>query len=175
MPGMIAANHYDASRNAIVVLGGTRRYILSRPSQCKNMGLFPAGHTSARHSKVDWAAAPDEHDEQVELELELAAISGEGKKTDHDRESESEPSPTSSDATVPWKDYRNALSLLANHAKSTEVILEAGDVLYLPSYWFHYIVSLDTNMQCNTRSGKDDRDDAIMTDCGFPPKKKRKH
>jgi len=170
MPGMIAANHYDASRNAIVVLGGTRRYVVSRPSQCQNLGLFPPGHTSARHSKVDWAVAPDEYDEHL-----VAVSNGEEELQDDDVDEEEGPStPSSSEATVPWKDYRNALSLLANHAKSTEVVLEAGDVLYLPSYWFHYIVSLDTNMQCNTRSGRDGRDDAIMAACGFPPKKKSK-
>ena len=38
-------------------------------------------------------------------------------------------------------------------AVSSEVVLQAGQILYLPSTWFHYIVSLDLNMQCNTRSG----------------------
>eukprot|EP00532_Pseudo-nitzschia_australis_P021165 CAMPEP_0168290218 /NCGR_PEP_ID=MMETSP0142_2-20121227/5113_1 /TAXON_ID=44445 /ORGANISM="Pseudo-nitzschia australis, Strain 10249 10 AB" /LENGTH=244 /DNA_ID=CAMNT_0008237189 /DNA_START=165 /DNA_END=900 /DNA_ORIENTATION=- len=70
-----------------------------------------------------------------------------------------------------WNDYDKSLSLLANNATSTEVVLEAGDVLYLPTYWFHFIVGLDVNMQCNTRSGRDGRDDKVMTDCGFPPKK----
>jgi hypothetical protein len=28
-----------------------------------------------------------------------------------------------------------------------------GEVLYIPSFWFHYIVSLDYSVQCNTRSG----------------------
>lgn len=38
-------------------------------------------------------------------------------------------------------------------ARGFEVILEEGDVLYLPSFWMHYIVGLGQNIQCNTRSG----------------------
>lgn len=35
----------------------------------------------------------------------------------------------------------------ANDALANEVVLEAGQVLYLPTFWFHYIVSLDLNFQ----------------------------
>ena len=38
-----------------------------------------------------------------------------------------------------------------------EVILKAGDMLYVPTDWLHYIVSIGVNMQCNTRSGVDTR------------------
>ena len=48
-----------------------------------------------------------------------------------------------------------------------EVILEPGGALYIPSFWFHYIVSLDRSAQCNTRSGHgEDGRDAIKA-CGF--------
>ena len=53
------------------------------------------------------------------------------------------------------------------NAKSNEIVLQAGDVLYLPTAWFHYIVSLEMNFQCNARSGisYEYRDD--MVQCGF--------
>lgn len=41
----------------------------------------------------------------------------------------------------------------AKNAQGNEVVLEAGDAMYLPTFWFHYIVSLELNFQCNTRSG----------------------
>ena len=152
MPGMIAANHYDASRNTIAILGGTRRYILSRPEQCPNMGLFPMKHPSARHSKVDWTTASTDYYN--------------GKNDDNDNDDDVEEAEnnasTSSSSGLSWKEYKESLSLLANNATSTEVVLEAGDVLYLPSYWFHFIISLDVNMQCNTRSGRNDKDNQIM-------------
>lgn len=38
-------------------------------------------------------------------------------------------------------------------SRATEYVLAMGEVLYLPSYWFHYIVSQDASAQCNARSG----------------------
>ena len=38
-------------------------------------------------------------------------------------------------------------------AEATEAVVARGDVLYIPSFWFHYIVSQDASIQCNTRSG----------------------
>jgi len=43
-----------------------------------------------------------------------------------------------------------------------KVVLAMGEVLYIPSYWFHYIVSQDASIQCNARSGKGD--DITRTD-----------
>jgi hypothetical protein len=52
-------------------------------------------------------------------------------------------------------------------AKGNEVVLQAGDVLYLPTYWFHYIVSLDLNWQCNARSGYTTEHEHLIRKCGF--------
>ncbi len=46
MKGVVAENHYDAHRNAIVVLGGERRYLLAHPREAKNMALYPEGKPS---------------------------------------------------------------------------------------------------------------------------------
>ncbi|KAL7539188.1 hypothetical protein ACHAWF_006328 [Thalassiosira exigua] len=119
MKGVIAENHFDLSRNAIALLMGKRRYLLSHPNNCAEMNLLPRGHPSARHSAVDWSD-PD---------LETF--------------------PTFADATV------------------NEVVLQPGDVLYLPTNWFHYIVSLELNMQCNTRSGGEHIYHDEITRCGF--------
>ena len=48
-----------------------------------------------------------------------------------------------------------------------EAVLQAGDVLYLPTYWFHTIVSLSLNYQCNTRSGYTSHYEQLIQDCGF--------
>jgi hypothetical protein len=122
MKGVIAENHFDASRNAIVVLGGERRYILSPPDQCRNFALLPKGHPSARHSAIDWSEEPFPDLEQF---------------------------PQFADA------------------RSNEVVLQAGDVLYLPTHWFHYIISLSLNYQCNTRSGRSNQYRKAIQECGF--------
>ena len=53
------------------------------------------------------------------------------------------------------------------HAMGNEVVLQAGDALYLPTYWFHYIVSLELNFQCNTRSGFGIERQNTIANCGF--------
>jgi ribosomal protein L16 Arg81 hydroxylase len=119
MKGVIAENHFDGSRNAIVLLGGSRRYILAHPDQCENLCLFPVGHPSARHSQVNYC------DPDLDNFPQFA------------------------------------------HANANEVILQPGQVLYLPTHWFHFIVSLELNFQCNTRSGIGHEYDPFINDCGF--------
>jgi len=41
----------------------------------------------------------------------------------------------------------------AKSAQAVETVLKAGEVLFIPSHWFHYIISLQKNAQCNVRSG----------------------
>ncbi|KAJ8600692.1 hypothetical protein CTAYLR_008312 [Chrysophaeum taylorii] len=55
-----------------------------------------------------------------------------------------------------------------------EVVQRPGDFLYLPTYYLHYIISIDRNYQCNTRSGRDDRQTAVVNQCtpGFQPSPK---
>ena len=52
-------------------------------------------------------------------------------------------------------------------AQLNEVLLQPGDVLYLPTSWFHFIVSLNTNYQCNARSGMTMENVAAIELCGF--------
>jgi hypothetical protein len=46
-----------------------------------------------------------------------------------------------------------------------ELILQPGDVLYLPTFWIHYIVSLNVNVQCNSRSGTSYENKAVIEEC----------
>lgn len=52
-------------------------------------------------------------------------------------------------------------------AFANEIVLQAGDVLYLPTFWFHFIISLDLNWQCNARSGVTRHYSEYITKCGF--------
>ena len=51
--------------------------------------------------------------------------------------------------------------------QANEVIMSPGDFLYLPTHWFHYIISLGLNYQCNTRSGRTDDYLPVVKKCGF--------
>ena len=48
-----------------------------------------------------------------------------------------------------WGDFPDFPTMPAH-----EVVQEPGDMLYLPTFYLHYINSIDTNYQCNTRSGR---------------------
>ena len=41
----------------------------------------------------------------------------------------------------------------AADSQAVETVLKAGEILYIPSHWFHYIVSVQKSAQCNVRSG----------------------
>lgn len=119
MRSVIAEAHFDGSRNAVIMLGGLRRWILAHPSQCMNMHMLDSTHPSGRHSAVDWSN-PD-----IEKYPKFAKVLG------------------------------------------NEVILQPGDFLYVPTYWIHYIVSLNVNFQCNTRSGTSNGYNQYIRQCGF--------
>lgn len=51
---------------------------------------------------------------------------------------------------------------ISKTAKAIDTVLKAGEVLYIPSHWFHYIVSLQKSAQCNVRSGRDMVGNAIF-------------
>lgn len=52
-------------------------------------------------------------------------------------------------------------------AKVTQVVLQASDALFLPMNWFHFIVSLNRNYQCNARSGQTETYNKFIRECGF--------
>lgn len=109
--GITMAAHFDVGRNMIAVIKGAKRYILTPPSACSQLGVIAdAAHPSYRHSVVDWS------------------------------------------------DLQQADSRGFRRVGAVETILRAGEVLYIPSYWFHYIVSARYSIQCNARSGVAARD-----------------
>jgi hypothetical protein len=77
------------------------------------------------------------------------------------------PHPSSRHSALDWSNPDLEQFPEFSEAKANEVVLQAGDVLYLPTYWFHFIVSLELNWQCNARSGKSAHYDQHITECGF--------
>lgn len=54
-------------------------------------------------------------------------------------------------------------------ATAIDVVLNSGEVLYIPALWFHYIISLSPNIQCNSRSGTPPAHAEAIKACGFNP------
>jgi hypothetical protein len=56
-------------------------------------------------------------------------------------------------SVVDWTDLDFIKKDRIAQADTIDTILRDGEVLYIPSYWAHYVVSLDQSIQCNSRSG----------------------
>lgn len=61
--------------------------------------------------------------------------------------------PSYRQSVLDWSDPNMALSHGFDTVDTVDTIVHEGEVLYIPSFWFHYIVSLDYSIQCNARSG----------------------
>jgi hypothetical protein len=77
------------------------------------------------------------------------------------------PHPSSRHSALDWSNPDLDQFPEFSEAMANEVVLQAGDVLYLPTYWFHFIVSLGLNWQCNARSDVTYDYDQQITQCGF--------
>lgn len=54
---------------------------------------------------------------------------------------------------IDWSDMQQAASRGFAKVDAIDTVLRIGEVLYIPTYWFHYMVSLKYSIQCNSRSG----------------------
>lgn len=69
--------------------------------------------------------------------------------------------PSTRHTRVNWTAIDGQTFPLAHGCPGTEVVLRRGDVLYLPSYWYHQTLSLDQSIQCNVRSGGVQREEPV--------------
>ena len=161
--GVTAATHYDAGRNMIAMIRGAKRYILSPPKECRRLGVVTKrNHPIFRHSLLNFA--------HLDL-LNREDKGGGGRGDRHDRrDGDRGGNVTGDNKNEKGNDQRDedddndARSLppeerewleLSRDSFAVDTVLKAGEVLYVPSHWFHYIVSLQKSAQCNTRSGRE--------------------
>lgn len=75
--------------------------------------------------------------------------------------------PSARHSSVNWSNETEWQQGNFPRAHVNEVVMQAGDILYLPTAWFHFIVSLNMNYQCNARSGITKENYGTLEDCGF--------
>jgi hypothetical protein len=127
--GVVAATHQDQGRNMVALIKGAKRYILQPPNQCSKLGIVVDSNSPlSRHSL-----------------LNLGHIRYLGYDKDND---DSASSSNMSKEEIAWLER-------AATSRAVETVLKQGEVLYIPSHWFHYIESLQRSAQCNVRSGVD--------------------
>jgi len=56
-------------------------------------------------------------------------------------------------SVLDWSDERQAEASGFADVQAIDTIVRTGEVLYIPSFWFHYVISLEYSIQCNSRSG----------------------
>lgn len=56
-------------------------------------------------------------------------------------------------SVIDWSDVGQATSHHFEEVDAIDTIVRAGEILYVPSFWFHYIISLEYSIQCNSRFG----------------------
>jgi len=64
------------------------------------------------------------------------------------------PPPACAHSLIDWSSPATWESAPFASALGTQAVLEAGDVLYIPAFWFHAIVSLTHTAQCSKMVGK---------------------
>jgi hypothetical protein len=76
--------------------------------------------------------------------------------------------PSGRHSMVNWTAVDETQFPLFAGARGTDVLLQEGEILYLPPRWIHFVVSLeDQTLQCNARSGGSNLFLPFMERCGF--------
>ena len=127
----------------IAMITGAKRYILSPPNQCKKLGIYTQRQTPLyRHSLLNFGRYNNYHHHHNNKAEAAAAAAAEKKKKK-----------TSTTSTTTTMTTEEEWFQIAGQAMAVETVLKQGEVLFIPSHWFHYIISLQKNAQCNVRSG----------------------
>ena len=100
-----------------VQLYGRKRVLLYPPAQHAALHVFPATHESYRQSQVPFE---HEHGDAADDDADGGGGGGGGG------------------ARSAWK-RPPVFARFAADAEAWEVVLEPGDVLYIPPYWFHRV------------------------------------
>jgi hypothetical protein len=56
-------------------------------------------------------------------------------------------------SVIDWSSIPQAVASGFQDVPAIDTVINTGEVLYIPSYWFHYIMSLEYSVQCNSRHG----------------------
>jgi hypothetical protein len=143
--GVVAATHFDSGRNMVAMINGAKRYILSPPNQCSKLGIFRSKRSPIyRHSLLNFG-----HIQYLQQEQQRPVEAAAQHPNDATTHSYANTSPSQ------MSPEERAWLQRAASSQAVETVLKQGEVLYIPSHWFHYIVSLQKSAQCNVRSGID--------------------
>ena len=110
-----------------------------------NPGTIAEGHWDGHLNFVTILGGAKRYILMPPTECKFAAVMGSGPSSRHFGYDGSDLRTLYDSSRSSFKDY--------SQARAVETVLQEGEVLYIPSYFMHWIVSLTANYQCNCRSG----------------------
>jgi hypothetical protein len=123
-PGVVAHTHHDEVPNWAAQIYGHKRWILSPPSEAWKLYPYPHMHSFRSQSQVDFKTG-----QSIDGR---ARVSGKLPELD--------------DNDNLFPDFHN---ITAYHA-----LLSPGEIMYIPPFWFHRVVTEDTSIAVNTWSNQ---------------------
>jgi hypothetical protein len=120
--GVVAATHYDAGRNMVGMITGAKRYILSPPNSCHNLGIVTSRTSPIfRHSLLNFG--------------HLKYIRGDKNNKNNNGDKMTKEDNQMSQEEHAWLER-------ASQAQAVETVLKAGEVLYIVSALLSYFVDI---------------------------------
>ena len=150
--------HYDVADNIIVQLYGTKRIRIYPPSVgVYNLHVYPDAHPKARKSQVDFDFADN-----------LSNSSGSVRSTNIDDAlgvSDDNFSRSDENGGKIFQRFPHYFSAIPNPAM--DVILQPGDALRIPAFWFHHVENGYVLTNCNRDHATTSHDDVRESICGY--------
>ena len=137
--GVSSPLHHDAAHNVYAQLVGRKRFVLFAPDESPYLYVYPRMHPSTRQSQVDLRAIPPARFPRLLSRraswAPRAAAEGQRRALLANATAEAEADGVADAAAETLdEEHREADG---RWAPACEVILEPGDRLYIPPYWWH--------------------------------------
>jgi hypoxia-inducible factor 1-alpha inhibitor (HIF hydroxylase) len=121
-PGVVAHTHHDEVPNWAAQVYGHKRWILSPPSEAWKIYPYPYLHSFRSQSQIDFKTRE--------------SIDGRARAT----------------GKLPELDDNDHLFPDFVNVTAYEALLSPGEIMYIPPFWFHRVVTEDTSIAVNTWS-----------------------
>lgn len=121
-PGVVAHTHHDEDPNWAAQIYGHKRWILSPPSEAWKLYPYPHMHSFRSQSQVDFKTRD--------------SIDGRARAS----------------GSLPDLDDNKDLFPDFGNITAFEALLSPGEILFIPPFWFHRVVTEDTSIAVNTWS-----------------------
>jgi len=121
-PGVVAHTHHDEVPNWAAQVYGHKRWILSPPSEAWKLYPYPHLHSFRSQSQVDFKSG-----QSIDAR---ARVSGK----------------------LPELDDNKDLFPHFGNITAYQALLSPGEIMYIPPFWFHRVITEDTSIAVNTWS-----------------------